>query len=83
MLRRFTSLLLFSLLLCAGFLAAAPAQEASAATYTVTNSNSDGAGSLRQAILDANSHPGRDYIHFAIPTSDPGYSSAEESGISA
>lgn len=76
MLRRFTSLLLFSLLLCAGFLAAAPAQEASAATYTVTNSNSDGAGSLRQAILDANSHPGRDYIHFAIPTSDPGYSSA-------
>ena len=75
MLRRFTSLLLFSLLLCAGFLAAAPAQKASAATYTVTNSNSDGAGSLRQAILDANDHPGADTIAFAIPTSDPGYAS--------
>jgi len=42
--------------------------------YTVTNSASSGAGSLRQAILDANSNAGKDFIHFAIPTSDPGYS---------
>lgn len=42
--------------------------------YVVTNSNSTGAGSLRQAILDANGHPGKDYIYFDIPISDPGYS---------
>ena len=38
--------------------------------YTVTNTSDSGAGSLRQAILDANGHPnsgGPDRIHFAIP----------------
>ena len=58
MFKRFSSLLLISLLLCAGLLAAAPVQVANALTYTVTNSNSTGAGSLRQAILDANGHAG-------------------------
>jgi hypothetical protein len=35
-------------------------------TYTVTTTNNLGAGSLRQAILDANANPGLDTIHFAI-----------------
>ena len=35
----------------------------------VTNANDSGAGSLRQAILDANANPGMDYITFAIPGS--------------
>jgi titin len=38
-------------------------------TYTVTNNNDAGAGSLRQAILDANAHPGPDHIVFNIPGS--------------
>jgi hypothetical protein len=36
------------------------------ATFTVRNTNDSGAGSLRQAILDANSSPGADVITFAI-----------------
>ncbi|MCU0430351.1 MAG: hypothetical protein MUF42_10320 [Cytophagaceae bacterium] len=36
-----------------------------AATFTVTNVNDNGAGSLRQAILDANALPGADIISFA------------------
>jgi Concanavalin A-like lectin/glucanases superfamily/Calx-beta domain len=44
---------------------------ASAATFTVTNANDSGAGSLRQAIADANSNPGFDRITFNIPSSDP------------
>jgi parallel beta-helix repeat protein len=32
--------------------------------YTVTNTNDSGPGSLRQAIVNANSHPGRDTITF-------------------
>jgi hypothetical protein len=39
----------------------------SAATFTVTNSDDAGAGSLRQAILDANGNPGLDTIAFDIP----------------
>ena len=38
-----------------------------AATFTVTNTNDSGAGSLRQAILDANANPGTDTIEFNIP----------------
>jgi hypothetical protein len=38
-----------------------------AATFTVSNTNDSGAGSLRQAILDANGHPGADTIAFDIP----------------
>jgi titin len=37
-----------------------------AATFTVTNSNDSGAGSLRQAILDANNNVGLDSIIFNI-----------------
>jgi hypothetical protein len=43
----------------------------SASTYTVTNTNDTGAGSLRQAITDANANPGADTIAFNIPGSDP------------
>jgi hypothetical protein len=39
---------------------------ASASTFTVTNTNDSGAGSLRQAILNANANPGADSIHFNI-----------------
>ena len=36
------------------------------ATFAVTSLQGAGAGSLRQAILDANSHPGADTIDFAV-----------------
>ena len=39
----------------------------SGATFTVTNTDDSGAGSLRQAIDDANANPGPDTIAFAIP----------------
>jgi hypothetical protein len=35
-------------------------------TFSVTNTNDDGPGSLRQAILDANATPGKDTINFNI-----------------
>jgi titin len=35
-------------------------------TYTVTNANDSGAGSLRQAMLDASRHAGADVIQFAV-----------------
>jgi Right handed beta helix region len=38
------------------------------ATFSVTNTNDSGAGSLRQAILDANGSAGADSITFAIGT---------------
>ena len=37
------------------------------AVFTVTNTNDSGAGSLRQAILDANANSGADRIEFKIP----------------
>ena len=40
---------------------------ATAATLTVINANDNGAGSLRQAILDANLDSGLDTIVFQIP----------------
>ncbi len=43
------------------------------ATYTVINTNDSGAGSLRQAIADANAAPGADNIYFNIPDTDPNY----------
>jgi hypothetical protein len=39
---------------------------AAASTLLVTNINDNGAGSLRQAILDANANPGPDVINFSI-----------------
>jgi len=47
----------------------------SGATLTVTNTNDSGAGSLRQAITDANGNAGADSIHFNIPAADPGCNS--------
>lgn len=44
---------------------------ASAATYTVTNINDSGAGSLRQAIIDSNNSAAADTITFAIPGTGP------------
>lgn len=43
-----------------------PSYSVQAAIYTVTNTADSGAGSLRQAILDANSTVEADEIHFAI-----------------
>jgi hypothetical protein len=42
------------------------------ATFTVTNTNDSGAGSLRQAILDANASPGADTIHFRLNDGNSG-----------
>ncbi len=42
-----------------------------AATFTVTNTNDSGGGSLRQAILDANANAGPDTIDFNIPGTGP------------
>ncbi len=44
---------------------------ASANTYTVTNTNDAGAGSLRQAILDANANAGSDAIEFNVGGGGP------------
>ncbi len=41
------------------------------ATFTVTTTSDSGAGSLRQAILDANPASGTDTIEFQIPGSPP------------
>lgn len=41
-------------------------QPVNAATYTVTSTADSGAGSLRQAILDANGNAGPDQVDFAI-----------------
>jgi hypothetical protein len=40
---------------------------ARAATFTVSNVNDSGPGSLRQAIADANASPGADVIQFNLP----------------
>lgn len=40
-------------------------------TYTVINTNDEGEGSLRQAIIDANENDGPDSIYFNIPSEDP------------
>ncbi len=49
-------------MLLALFLTLASALPLAAATYTVTNTDDSGPGSLRQAILDANANPGADVI---------------------
>ena len=59
------SLLLATCLIAAYGLPGAT-RHAFANTYTVTNTNDSGAGSLRQAIVDSNANPGLDAITFAI-----------------
>ena len=46
----------------------ATTRPAQAATFTVKNTNDSGAGSLRQAIIEANTNPGPDTIAFNINT---------------
>ncbi len=48
------------------FILTAMSFSANAATFTVTNTNDSGAGSLRQAVLDANGAAGADTIEFAF-----------------
>lgn len=47
-----------------------------ATTFTVTNTNNSGAGSLRDAIQQAAITNGPHTINFNIPTTDPNYNSA-------
>ena len=58
----------FSLII---FLSALMTVSPSAATFQVTNTADSGAGSLRQAVSDANATAADDTIHFNIPTADP------------
>lgn len=53
------------------------AVSANAATLTVTTTNDAGAGSLRQALIDATTNAEANDIVFAIPTSDPNYDAGE------
>lgn len=68
---RFECAVLAVFLLLAGLRPPAPAR--ADANFLVTNTADSGAGSLRQAILDANAAVGQANIVFNIPTSDPGY----------
>lgn len=62
-------LIALSLLTLVGVIAMA--STANAATYTVTNTADSGAGSLRQAITDANANGGADTIEFNIVGAGP------------
>src|SRR5919197_5396978 len=64
-----------ALLLVAAALAGAlyPATAQPASTLVVTNTNDDGPGSLRQALLDANGDGTASTIVFHIPATDPGF----------
>lgn len=56
------TMLFMGLTLALGFMMQVPS--ANAATYTVINTDDAGAGSLRQAIIDANANAGLDTINF-------------------
>jgi len=56
-------------ILCAILLAVIFFNPVSAATFVVTNPANSGPGTLRQAILDANTTPGLDTINFNLPGS--------------
>ena len=63
--------LFWKILLAQAFTTIVFAINISAATFTVTNTNDSGAGSLRQAILDANAAAGADTIVFSALFSAP------------
>ena len=63
------SLILAQVVLLASSSPLAVALTAPGSTFVVTNTGDSGTGSLRQAILDANAHPGADTIVFNIPGS--------------
>jgi hypothetical protein len=71
---------LIAVILVLGLLSAEHAAQAVQAdignTYTVTNTNASGNGSLYWALGQANGTPGPDTINFNIPPSDPGYNSS-------
>lgn len=54
-------------------------EERTLLAFTVINTSDSGAGSLRQAILDANAAGGADIIDFNIPTTDPNF--VDASGV--
>src|SRR3954451_25438676 len=58
-LARLVTTFISSVLVCIGW-------NAVSIVYTVTNTYDAGAGSLRQAIIDANANPGADIIRFNI-----------------
>lgn len=60
-----------SVLILSGFSLLTPKLQTHAATFTVTNTNDEGPGSLAQAIADANNNPGIDIITFNIPGPGP------------
>src|SRR5688572_7339484 len=61
--RRLRTLCVVSAVLAAMVVLGSPAQ---AATFTVSNTDDSDAGSLRQAVLDANATPGADTIDFSV-----------------
>src|SRR6266404_604310 len=69
--RRLVYLSIFSIATFATFLGHAGSRfvlpAAAATTFFVFNTNDGGAGSLRQAILNANASPGVDTIKFNLP----------------
>jgi hypothetical protein len=64
-------------------LAAAAATPAAAAVFTVTSTANSGAGSLRQAVLDANTAVGGDTITFAIAGAGPHTIALQAAGLDA
>lgn len=69
--KHYYALVSFIVLVLSVFLAitSIPSETKSApVTYTVTNTNNSGVGSLRQAIIDSNNHPGTDTIQFNVGT---------------
>src|ERR1044072_9734422 len=69
--RRTLSIYIKAVVLCGVLSVCATYQSALSASFTVTNVNDSGPGSLRQAILDANSNDGTDLINFSIGTGVP------------
>src|SRR5688572_436016 len=71
---RYRTAFLIILILALAVVIAGPIRLAWAATFTVTNTFDSGAGSFRQAILDANANGATPHtIVFNIPVADPGF----------